>query len=361
MKFVNPGRFALLPDANRVMPEWSGSRSRSPTIYNPEMGSVGHHGQSVGGSFLISTFLHGLLSRAQKGVLAASLSVLATTAYGQSRIDCNLLNSRVLGEAVHYCVMLPAGYDATDHSSRSYPVLYYLHGLGDNEQSLFKSGGWNLVEDLRRQHKIGDFLIVAPEAKESFYINSADGKVRYNDFFLREFIPYIESKYRIRRQRGSRGITGLSMGGYGAIRFAFANPELFSSVSAQSAALITESPQELSAAMRSGGQLSGVLAAVFGNPINIAHWKQNDPFALAKRNRLAVGKLAIYFNCGRDDDFNFEVGARALDKQLQAEGIRHEFYLYPGNHGAGYFLAHLGETMQFHWKAFEASKLASPK
>jgi S-formylglutathione hydrolase FrmB len=151
------------------------------------------------------------------------------------------------------------------------------------------------------------------------------------------------------------------MGGYGAIRFAFANPELFSSVSAQSAALITESPQELSAAMRSGGQLSGVLAAVFGNPINIAHWKHNDPFAVAKQNRLAISKLAIYFNCGRDDDFNFEAGARALDKQLQAEGIRHEFYLYPGNHSGGYFLAHLGETMQFHWKAFEGSKLASPK
>ena len=257
--------------------------------------------------------------------------------------------------------MLPAGYDAADHSSQRYPVLYSLHGLGDNEQSLFKSGGWNLVEDLRRQHRIGDFLIVAPEAKQSFYINSADGKVRYSDFFLREFISHIEGKYRIRRGRGSRAITGLSMGGYGAIRFAFANPELFSSVSAQSAALITESPQELSAAMRSGGPLGDVLAAVFGNPINLLHWRQNDPFLLAKQHKLAIGRLAIYFNCGRDDDFNFEIGAQALDKQLQAEGVKHEFHLYPGNHGTGYFLAHLGETMQFHWKVFEASKLDPPK
>ncbi|MCU1297340.1 MAG: putative esterase, partial [Acidobacteriaceae bacterium] len=123
-------------------------------------------------------------------------------------------------------------------------MLYFLHGLGENEQALFKSGGWDLIEDLRQQHKIGDFLIVAPEAKRSFYINSADGKVEYSDFFTKEFMPYIEGKYRIKHERSARAISGISMGGYGALRFAFAYPELFSSVSAQSAALITESPEE---------------------------------------------------------------------------------------------------------------------
>lgn len=283
---------------------------------------------------------------------------LSSAVHGQSRIDCNTLNSRTLGETVHYCVLLPPGYDTAvaSHASQRYPVLYYLHGLGENEQTLFKSGGWNLVEDLRQQHKIGDFLIVTPEAKGSFYINSADGKVQYSDFFLHEFIPYIESKYRIRRGRAARAISGISMGGYGALRFAFANPELFSSVSAQSAALMTESPRELSAAMRSGMPLGELLGSVFGNPINAPHWKQNDPFLIAKQNKTAIGKLAIYFNCGRDDEFSFEVGAQALDTQLQVLGIKHEFHLYPGNHGATYFLSHLGETMQFHWKAFENSK-----
>ena len=59
-----------------------------------------------------------------------------------------------------------------------------------------------LIEDLRQQNKIGDLLIVAPEGRRSFYINSADGKVRYSDFFLREFMPYIESKYRIAHRPG---------------------------------------------------------------------------------------------------------------------------------------------------------------
>ena len=281
---------------------------------------------------------------------------LAVRASAQSRIDCNALNSRILGQAVHYCVLLPPGYDSAAARPVRYPVLYFLHGLGEDEQTLFKTGGWNLVEDLRQQHKVGDFLIVTPEARASFYVNSADGKVRYSDFFLREFMPYIEGHYRIRRDQRGTAITGISMGGYGAFRFAFVHPELFSAVSAQSAALMTASPQELNAAMRSGTPLGRLLGSVFGNPIDVAHWRQNDPFALARKNRFAVSKLAIYFNCGSRDEFDFETGAEALHRQLDSDGIRHEYHLYPGNHSAAYFLSHLGEVIQFHSRSFAGKK-----
>lgn len=253
-------------------------------------------------------------------------------------------------------MLVPASYDSAAASSTQYPVLYFLHGLGENEQALFKSGGWDLIEDLRQQHKIGDFLIVTPEAKGSFYINSADGKVQYSDFFIKEFIPYIEGKYRIKRERSARAISGISMGGYGALRFAFAYPELFSSVSAQSAALITESPEELDSALDSDGRADRVIGSVFGNPINMPHWKQNNPLFLAKENKVPIAKLAIYFNCGEDDDFDFEVGAQALDKELKSEKIKHEFHLYPGTHSPQYFLKHLGETMEFHSKIFPTAK-----
>ena len=277
---------------------------------------------------------------------------LTISAPAQSRIDCNALKSHILGETVHYCVLLPSGYDSAP--AKRYPVLYFLHGLGENEQTLFKTGGWNLIEDLRQQHKVGDFLIVTPEAKASFYVNSADGKVRYSDFFLQEFIPSIEGKYRIRRERKARAISGISMGGYGALRFAFAYPDMFSAVSAQSAALMAESPKELNAASRSGTPLGAVLNSAFGNPINAPHWKENDPALLARRNKIAIAKLAIYFNCGREDEYGFETGAAALDRQLQEEHIKHEFHLYPGNHSASYFGAHLGEVMEFHSKIFGA-------
>jgi S-formylglutathione hydrolase FrmB len=111
------------------------------------------------------------------------------SAVAQGRIDCAALNSHILKQVVHYCVYLPADYDAgaAQHPPKRYPVLYFLHGLGDNEQTLFNSGGWTLLEDLRTQHKMGDFMIVAPEGKRSFYIDSADGSVRYNEFFLRRW------------------------------------------------------------------------------------------------------------------------------------------------------------------------------
>jgi len=269
----------------------------------------------------------------------------STAAYAQSRIDCNQVESRILHQAVHYCVMLPSGYA----SEKQYPVLYYLHGLGDNEQTLFKSGGWNLLQDLRQQHKIGDFLIVAPEGMASFYINSADKKILYSDFFLHKFMPAIEKKYSIRKGRKNRAISGVSMGGYGALRFAFAHPELFGSVSAQSPALAPKSAKP-------GDSFGRFLGAVFGSPIDIPHWKQNDPFALAKQNEAGLKSMAIYFNCGRNDEYGFENGVEALHKQLQSEGIKHEYHLYPGNHGAEYFMGHIGETMEFHSRVFASAK-----
>ena len=272
----------------------------------------------------------------------------------QSRIDCSALNSRILKRVVHYCVYLPSGYDAgaTQHPVQRYPVLYFLHGLGDNEQTLFNSGGWTLLDDLRRQHKMGDFLIVAPEGRRSFYINSADGSVRYSDFFLREYMPQVECKYRIRPGREWRAISGISMGGYGALRFAFAYPERFSAVSAQSGALIIESPEQVDTAEKAGAPLASVLSAVFGNPINVPHWNENNPLLLAKKNAASLKRLAIYFNCGQDDNYGFEKGAAQLHAELQKEGVKHEYHPYPGDHSIGYFLSHFAEVMEFHSRAF---------
>jgi len=280
--------------------------------------------------------------------------IISLTACAQSRIDCNALNSRILKSTVHYCVYLPAGYDAgaATHSAKTYPVLYFLHGLGDNERTLFNSGGWTLLDDLHQQHKIGEFLIAAPEGGQTFYINSAGGSVRYSDFFLQEFIPLIEAKYRVSKGRGNRAISGISMGGYGALRFAFSHPEMFSSVSAQSAALITESPQELDTAARSGAPLGKLLAKVFGSPIDVQQWKLNSPFVLAQKNAAALRRQAIYFNCGQDDNYGFEKGAAALHAQLDKDGIKHEYHPYPGDHSLTYFLAHFPEVMEFHSRAF---------
>src|SRR6202046_2192198 len=101
------------------------------------------------------------------GTLFVFLMCSLGSARAQGRIDCAALNSKILKQVVHYCVYLPASYSApvatpAKGPAALYPVLYFLHGLGDNEQTLFNSGGMTLLDDLRRQHKMGDFLIVAP-------------------------------------------------------------------------------------------------------------------------------------------------------------------------------------------------------
>jgi S-formylglutathione hydrolase FrmB len=287
----------------------------------------------------------------------AGLSLLlmfsSTASIAQGRIDCSAVNSRILHRSVGYCALLPQSYGGGEGTK--YAVLYFLHGLGENEQALIASGGWGLIEDLRDEHQVGDFIVIAPQGGSSFFINSAAGGERYSDFFLSEFLPYIENHYAVVQDRRRRGITGLSMGGYGALRFAFAHPEIFASVSAQSPALITESPAQINQEMRAPGPLARLLATVFGDPINVAHWQENNPFDLARRKPMQLKHEAIYINCGAEDELGFAQGAVKLHQQLIAEGIRHEFHLYPGGHNAEYFLSHLGETIRFHARVFHAA------
>jgi S-formylglutathione hydrolase FrmB len=284
--------------------------------------------------------------------LAALLSVSWTvpgSAYATGRAECLSQVSKILGHSVAYCVLLPSGYD--EQKARRYPVLYLLHGLGDNEQMLVRSGGLNLVEDLWEQHQLGDLLIVTPAGDSSFYINSRDGQRRYEDFFLQEFLPQIEKRYRTKPGRASRGIGGISMGGYGALHLAFRHKELFGSVGAHGAALI----EKISgAANMDSQQLRGtrILGDTFGMPLDPVFWKHNDPLTIARTSNLAG--LKIYFDCGAEDDFGFNRGAAALDKLLAARHIPHEFHLYPGGHNWGYFAEHLPAMLEFHSRAFES-------
>jgi S-formylglutathione hydrolase FrmB len=192
------------------------------------------------------------------------------------RAECRTVPSKILQRTVRYCVLLPGSYDT--NPARKYPVFYYLHGLGDNEQSLVRSGGWEFVEQLQEQGKIGKFLIVTPDGGRSFYVNSRDGKEKYEDFFLQEFIPAIEKRYRVLGTRAGRGIGGTSMGGYGALRFAFKYPQLFAAVSAHSAVLVEQMQAGLSASF-------GRSFRAFGEPFDSEYWRRNTPFSL-----LTTGK-----------------------------------------------------------------------
>jgi len=296
------------------------------------------------------------MNRIRRAGLAALLIgcvgslIWAPAAQATGRAECVSLPSKILARAVPYCVLLPPSYDS--EKTRRYPILYLLHGLGDNDQFLIHSGGMNLVEDLWEQHALGELLIVTPAAGASFYINSHDGKRRYEDFFLQEFMPGVEKRYRTQPGRGSRGIGGISMGGYGALHIAFRHPQLFAAVGAHSAALIEKLPNISAQNSRQMSQLR-VLGDAFGSPFDAAFWNQNDPLMIARTANLSG--LKIYFDCGSEDDYGFDAGAADLDKLLASRHIPHQFHLYPGGHNWSYFAEHLPALLQFEFHAFMPS------
>ena len=276
------------------------------------------------------------------------LLTLVSPARAQGRAECATIKSAILAQPVRYCAFLPASFDAD--KSRHYPVLYYLHGLGDNEQSLLNSGGWDLIEDMRRTGKIGEFVVLAPNGGHTFFLNSSDGKIRYEDFLTKEFMPQMEKKYRVDGRRARRGITGVSMGGFGALRLAFKNPQQFAAVSAQMPALLAEIPANLAAG--TPGSPTSAMGDVFGNPVNVACFQRNNVFYFAKNTPAAeLKRLKIYFNAGNNDDYGFEQGTQKLHQLLDSRGVANEFHIYPGRHDPQFAVRHFGEVVQFQGNA----------
>jgi S-formylglutathione hydrolase FrmB len=165
----------------------------------------------------------------------------------------------------------------------------------------------------------------------------------------------MEKKYRAESTRATRGITGVSMGGYGALRLAFKYPEDFAVVSGQMPALITDLPSNLSS--EAPGSPGGLLGDVFGSPFNRAYFTRNNVFYFARNDSAAsLKRMKIYFNVGNNDDYGFEQGAEQLDQILKSRGIQHEFHIYPGRHDAQFAIRYFPEVIEFQWNAIGTGK-----
>ncbi len=276
---------------------------------------------------------------------AATFCAAQTSASPEaSKVECAGFESHILQRNVPYCVVLPPAY--AQQKQRRFPVSYYLHGLGDNEQSLINLGGWAEFDRLRREKKIGDMVLVAPAGFTSFYINSRDGHLRYEDFFLHEFMPAMEKKYRIATTRSGRGIMGVSMGGFGALHYAFKYPAMFSAVSANMPALLEHIPSGMAQDWQ-----QRLLGAIIGDPPDEHYFESISVFHLARSApKGELNHMSIYFYCGAQDRYHFNLGTEALDKQLTAQGIAHEAHIYPGGHDWRFVLDHLGASLEAQWR-----------
>ncbi len=272
-----------------------------------------------------------------------------TSSAASVSVECESISSSILGHSVNYCVALPAEYVSSGPAQ--YPTLYFLHGLFESETSWGERGGRQVLEDLLTQGQVGKFLVVLPDGGKTFYVNSADGHERYEDFFTQEFVPAIDRKYRTIAEAAARGISGTSMGGYGALHLAMRHSEVFGSVSAHSAALLTKFPNPMPSEGR-WGFYAHVLQEPFGSPLNETYWEANSPLTLAERpERFA--RLKLYFDCGDKDRYGFEEGAQILDRLLTAKKFPHEFVLRPGGHGWSYLNQYMKYSLLFHWRWFQ--------
>src|SRR5215813_9904398 len=276
--------------------------------------------------------------------LSFFLILISVGAFCDSRVQCGAMKSKYVPGRIGFCAMLPPSYDASP--GKRYPVLYFLHGLGGDQSFLASSGASSVIEEAWEQKRLGEFVIITPQAENSFYINSRDGHILYEDFFIHEFVPQMEKRFRLTGERSGRAIGGVSMGGYGALRFAFKYPQMFVAVVAHMPALLEQLPRGSSEA-----GLTPYLGPAFGRPLDESYWKANTPFVFA--HTATLHSLKIYFDCGDQDDFGFDAGTKALDKLLTVRHVAHESHIFPGRHDWQFVARHLQESLKVVSEAFK--------
>ncbi len=271
-------------------------------------------------------------------------------------IEHKTLNSAALGYAESYAVELPPSY--ASQPNRRYPVIYFLHGLFGNENDWERYGINSLYEKMEAEHEIPEMIVVMPNGRSGFFINSFDGQSRYGDFIIHELVPLIDKEYRTIPRREDRGIMGVSMGGFGALTLALQHPDVFCVVATHSAAVLEEIPQSSSTDRRMQFRLR-LAERIFGNPVDKAFWARNNPILLAESFKTPP-PLKIYFDCGAEDRYGFNVGAEALDQAMTDHHIPHEFHIYPGNHGWEFAREHMPASLKFVAAAMKPASHRSP-
>lgn len=245
---------------------------------------------------------------------AAMLTLcLSASAFKEQEIN---VKSESMGRDIPVTVITPDCYD----EGEAFPVVYLLHGYSDNHKGWAKKGVAGSLSDLY------DVVLVLPDGGyDSWYFDSTfTPEYQYETFVSKELIAHIDSNYKTIKDRAARAITGLSMGGHGAMYLAIRHQDVFGSAGSTSGGVdIRPFPENWNIAARIG--------SFEEYPEN---WEKNTVINLT--HLLTPESLNIIIDCGTDDFF-FEVNCNLHDKLLK-EGIPHEFYTRPGGHSWDYWL-----------------------
>ncbi|MBK8634723.1 MAG: esterase family protein [Saprospiraceae bacterium] len=247
--------------------------------------------------------------------------------------------SKILGMERKYAVYLPPDYYT---SERSYPVLYLLHGAGDDHTGWVQFGEVLQITDKAiADGKSTPMIIIMPDAdtKVRGYFNSPDNAWKYEDFFFDELIPEVEKKFRIKASKRFRAIAGLSMGGGGSFMYALHRPDMFSAACPLSAYTGPLSMEAFKAQL-ANRNMAGTEAQLE------AYYAKHSATELVKTLPAAdLKKVRWFIDCG-DDDFLFE-GNALMHIALKKAEIPHEYRVRQGGHTWTYWRESLPEVLGF--------------
>ncbi len=249
-----------------------------------------------------------------------------------SRVQSIAFESKLIGKTLPYMVLLPKDYDAASARATRYPVLYLLHGLGGQPTNWF-APRMNLVAAAEGY----PVILVAVTGNAGWYTDSASVATdKYETSLLEELIPDVQKRFRTIEAREGRGIAGLSMGGYGALKFGIKHPETFAFAGSMSGALNIASAGE--AELAAVPLILTSVMKTFG-PLDSPTRASNDIFKLVRG--LPAARLNalpfLYLDCGTEDLFQLLGANRSLSDLLIERKIPHEYRERPGDHNMAYW------------------------
>lgn len=274
-------------------------------------------------------------------------SLIGFLVLGQNAFSASVreltIPSKSLGGDAKLNVVLPDSYgDEKGKTGKKYPVVYLLHGYGNDQSSWPQKGG---IAELSDEYQM---IFVCPDGKRSWYFNSfTNPSLKMESHIVKEVVPYVDKSYRTIPSRKGRAITGYSMGGHGALYLGARHPNLFGALGSLSGGVdFTPFPNNW--------DIKNNLGAYEENK---TRWKTNTAQYLLPKTKK--GAYAIIISCGTGDFF-FQVN-KNLHQSLNDAGIVHEFLTSPGDHSWSYWVHAIKPQVEFFSDFFKGKKLSVPK
>ena len=255
----------------------------------------------------------------------------------RSRFFRDSYQSAAMAKTVNFNVYLPPSYTTT--TARRFPVVFMLHGINGSNVEWEVRGMDDIVDSLIATKGIEEPIVVFPDGSSGWYVDSSAGN--YRSMVVDELLPLVDREYRTIADRDHRGITGVSMGGFGSFSIGLEHPELFSAIASHIGALD--------------------LPPLAGTATEIAVNSKYIPVAMVDAMTPAqLLEHTYYFDAGDQDEFRFGEAARLMSAKLTAKLVPHEWQTGPGTHADSYWVPKLDRSFGLHTKQFRAHPFVQP-